>query len=134
MIMKIRAYVFLLLFIIPFILPLKVNALANPAATSCVDSGGDYQIITNPDGSQSGKCVYIGGFECSSYEFFKGSGCLPQQLLFGNSLIWWIIRLSLLCLVSIIFYRIYKRLNNPKYIKVQTSPQWFRKMKLKTFG
>lgn len=45
--------------------------LANPAATFCVESGGQYQIHTAADGGQSGTCTLADGTEMDAWEYFR---------------------------------------------------------------
>ncbi|WP_068116998.1 putative hemolysin [Tropicimonas marinistellae] len=45
--------------------------LPNPAAVFCVESGGQYEIRTVADGSQSGVCILPGGEEADAWEFFR---------------------------------------------------------------
>jgi len=52
--------------------------IANPAAVYCEEQGYDYQIITNPDGSQSGICVFTDGSECDGQLYYTGE-CMPQN-------------------------------------------------------
>lgn len=54
--------------------------IANPAAVYCKEQGYDYQIITNPDGSQSGVCVFTDGSECDGQLYYTGE-CAPQQVI-----------------------------------------------------
>jgi putative hemolysin len=46
--------------------------MANPSATYCESKGYTYQIITNPDGSQSGNCVFPSGKVCDGWAYYRG--------------------------------------------------------------
>lgn len=46
--------------------------LANPASVYCIDNGYRNEIRTNPDGSQTGYCVFPNGRECEEWEFLRG--------------------------------------------------------------
>ena len=46
--------------------------IANPSATFCVSKNYTYQIVTNPDGSQSGNCVFPNGKACDGWAYFRG--------------------------------------------------------------
>lgn len=45
--------------------------LANPASTYCVDQGYENVIRTNPDGSQTGYCIFPDGTECEEWQFYR---------------------------------------------------------------
>ncbi|HMK15979.1 MAG TPA: DUF333 domain-containing protein, partial [Methanomicrobiales archaeon] len=47
-------------------------AIANPSATFCVSKNYSYQIVTNPDGSQSGNCVFPNGKACDGWAYYRG--------------------------------------------------------------
>ena len=47
-------------------------AIANPSATFCVAKNYSYRIVTNPDGSQSGNCVFPSGKACDGWEYYRG--------------------------------------------------------------
>ena len=47
-------------------------AIANPSATFCVSMNYTYQIVTNPDGSQSGNCVFTNGKACDGWAYYRG--------------------------------------------------------------
>ncbi|MBS3087794.1 DUF333 domain-containing protein [Candidatus Pacearchaeota archaeon] len=47
-------------------------AIANPAATFCIEQGGESKIKTNEDGSQSGLCI-IDGQEYDDWEYFRNN-------------------------------------------------------------
>ncbi|WP_305405198.1 DUF333 domain-containing protein [Photobacterium leiognathi] len=54
-------------------LPTQPTAnMANPAATYCVEHGGNYQITTNKDGSQAGVCHFKNGSQCDGWEYLRG--------------------------------------------------------------
>ena len=44
--------------------------LANPAATFCIDSGGQYE-IRDGDNGQSGVCILPNGTEVDAWEYFR---------------------------------------------------------------
>ncbi len=46
--------------------------MANPSATFCVSKGYTYQIVTNPDGSQAGNCVFTNGKACDGWAYYRG--------------------------------------------------------------
>jgi hypothetical protein len=47
-------------------------AMPNPASKYCVDQGYNNTIRTNPDGSQTGYCIFPNGRECEEWAFFRG--------------------------------------------------------------
>jgi len=49
--------------------------LANPASIYCKEQGGESKIITAPDGSQSGQCVFSDGRKCDEWQFFRTKIC-----------------------------------------------------------
>lgn len=51
------------------------SGLANPASVYCVEQGGKSKIITAPDGSQSGQCVFADGRQCDEWQFFRSKEC-----------------------------------------------------------
>jgi putative hemolysin len=48
------------------------TALANPAAVFCESKNYTYRIVTNPDGSQSGNCVFPSGKACEGWAYYRG--------------------------------------------------------------
>ena len=48
------------------------SAIANPSAVFCESKNYTYQIVTNPDGSQDGNCVFPNGKSCNGWAFFRG--------------------------------------------------------------
>jgi putative hemolysin len=52
--------------------PTTGSQLANPSATFCVSKNYTYQIVTKPDGSQSGNCVFPSGKACDGWAYFRG--------------------------------------------------------------
>lgn len=44
--------------------------LANPAATFCVESGGEYRIVDGADG-QTGRCTLPDGRDLDAWEYFR---------------------------------------------------------------
>lgn len=50
----------------------KPSEIANPASVFCLEHGGDSQIQTNLDGSQTGYCVFSDGSQCEEWAFYRG--------------------------------------------------------------
>lgn len=46
--------------------------IPNPSATNCIQEGYEYEIRTNPDGSQTGYCISSEEKECEAWEYFRG--------------------------------------------------------------
>ena len=46
--------------------------IANPSATFCESKNYTYQIVTNPDGSQAGNCVFTNGKSCDGWAYYRG--------------------------------------------------------------
>jgi putative hemolysin len=46
--------------------------LPNPASKYCIDQGYNITIRTNPDGSQTGYCIFPDGRECEEWAYFRG--------------------------------------------------------------
>jgi putative hemolysin len=46
--------------------------IANPSATFCESKNYTYRIITNPDGSQDGYCVFPSGKQCDGWSYYRG--------------------------------------------------------------
>lgn len=44
--------------------------LPNPASVYCEEQGGTLEIRTNPDGSQTGYCIFPDGSECEEWIYF----------------------------------------------------------------
>ena len=51
--------------------------LPNPASVYCIEQGGTSEIRTNPDGSQTGYCVFPDRTECEQWPFYRGE-CEPR--------------------------------------------------------
>lgn len=49
--------------------------IANPASVYCQEQGGKSEIITAPDGSQGGQCVFSDGRKCDEWQFFRTKAC-----------------------------------------------------------
>ena len=49
--------------------------IANPASVYCRTQGGKSKIITDPDGSQRGNCVFVDDRECDEWQFFRTKIC-----------------------------------------------------------
>jgi putative hemolysin len=47
-------------------------AIANPSAVYCESMNYTYKIVTNPDGSQSGICVFPNGKSCDGWAYYRG--------------------------------------------------------------
>lgn len=47
------------------------SQIANPASVYCEEQGGNSEIRTNEDGSQTGYCIFE-NFECEEWAFYKG--------------------------------------------------------------
>jgi len=50
--------------------------LPNPASKYCIEQGYNITIRTNPDGSQTGYCIFPDGRECEEWAYFRGE-CTP---------------------------------------------------------
>ncbi len=50
--------------------------LPNPASVFCVDKGGQLEIRTAADGSQTGYCIFADGSECDEWAYYRGQ-CAP---------------------------------------------------------
>jgi putative hemolysin len=50
--------------------------LSNPASKYCIEQGYNITIRTNPDGSQTGYCIFPDGRECEEWAYFRGE-CTP---------------------------------------------------------
>lgn len=55
------------------------SSIANPASVYCIDHGGKDKIMTNPDGSQFGMCIFPDSSQCEEWQYFKGQ-CNPGQI------------------------------------------------------
>jgi hypothetical protein len=53
--------------------------LANPASVNCVNKGGNSEIRTNSDGSQTGYCTFPDGSECEEWAFYRNQ-CSPANV------------------------------------------------------
>ena len=53
----------------------KNISIANPASVYCREQGGKSKIITDPDGSQKGDCIFADGRRCDEWQFFKTKTC-----------------------------------------------------------
>ncbi len=47
------------------------TSMANPAATFCVENGGEYQIRKNADGSEYGVCLLSDGTEVDAWDYLR---------------------------------------------------------------
>ncbi len=59
-------------------------AMPNPASKYCVDQGYNNTIRTNPDGSQTGYCIFPNGRECEEWAYFRGECKLGTANLTKN--------------------------------------------------
>jgi putative hemolysin len=50
--------------------------LPNPASAYCEQNGNKLEIVTAPDGSQSGVCVFPNGSSCDEWAYYRGE-CGP---------------------------------------------------------
>ncbi len=48
------------------------SQLPNPASKYCIEQGYNITIRTNPDGSQTGYCIFPDGSECEEWAYFRG--------------------------------------------------------------
>ena len=68
--------IFIILLILTVIFVLNYNKkninsqISDPAAEYCISSGYDYQIKTNPDGSQYGTCTFFDDSKCNAWDYF----------------------------------------------------------------
>lgn len=60
----------LIIFIYYFIPSNNNQKISDPAAEYCTNSGYDYKIETNVDGSQYGTCIFLDNSKCSAWDFF----------------------------------------------------------------
>ncbi|MGB2964557.1 MAG: DUF333 domain-containing protein [Anaerolineales bacterium] len=58
--------------------PAEVD-MSNPASDYCVQQGNVLEIVTAPDGNQSGMCIFPDGSSCDEWAFFRGE-CGPAPL------------------------------------------------------
>ncbi|WP_170460460.1 putative hemolysin [Ruegeria arenilitoris] len=47
------------------------TTMANPAATFCIENGGEYQIRKNSDGSEYGVCILEDGTEVDAWDYLR---------------------------------------------------------------
>jgi hypothetical protein len=55
--------------------PTSSPQIPNPASVYCEKHGGKLKIITNPDGSQYGLCIFPDGRQCEEWDFFRTKTC-----------------------------------------------------------
>lgn len=60
------------------------TAIANPASVYCIQHGGIIKIITDPDGSQRGICVFPDGSQCDEWAYYRGE-CSPANRTAGQA-------------------------------------------------
>mgnify|MGYP001821155860 FL=1 len=58
--------------------PTSEADMPNPASAYCEQQGYRLQIVTAPDGSQQGLCVFPDGSTCDEWAYFRGE-CGPGQ-------------------------------------------------------
>lgn len=64
--------------------PAEVD-MSNPASDYCVQQGNVLEIVTAPDGNQSGMCIFPDGSSCDEWAFFRGEcGPAPLEILLVN--------------------------------------------------
>lgn len=51
------------------------STITNPASVYCIDQGGQSKIMSNPDGSQYGLCIFSDGRQCDEWDFFRTKIC-----------------------------------------------------------
>lgn len=88
--------------------PSKTFGMPAPAALSCESVGGQYKIITDANGGQSGVCNYPLGFKCSDLQYYKEGGCTVQNLVSG-ALHFWPVTFIILFVVFTIVYSLTKK-------------------------
>ena len=55
--------------------PTPEVGIANPASVYCEEQGGKLEIRKNPDGSETGWCLFPDGRECDEWNFFRSKKC-----------------------------------------------------------
>jgi uncharacterized protein len=58
--------------------PLPAWALANPASTFCVETGGRSEILQTASGAQLGICILPGGEIVEEWAYFRARHPQPQ--------------------------------------------------------
>lgn len=58
--------------------PTAAIGMPNPASVYCQEQGGQLEIRTAADGSQTGYCLFADGSECEEWAFMRGE-CAPGQ-------------------------------------------------------
>lgn len=94
------------------IFPKNAFALAAPAATSCINTGGNIQTIYENNIPTSGICHYPLGFQCTDYQFYQTNECTAMVLFFG-SLHLWPTRIIYLFIALFLVYFLYRRFKHP---------------------
>jgi len=88
-----RNSIFIILSIIVVVLSFSLTAIImnyqmqktlSPSVQDCINRGGNYQIIRNADGSESGRCLLPGGAVCTDEQYYS-EGCYPMQIVQPNS-------------------------------------------------
>lgn len=104
--------VFFSLFTLLAVLPKNIYVIATPAATSCINTGGNIETIYENGIPTSGICLYPLGFQCADYQFYQTNECTAMILFFGslNSLPTQII---FLLIALLLVYFLYKRFKYP---------------------
>lgn len=70
------------------VFPKNTFALAAPAATSCNNTGGNYELIYEGVLPRSGVCRYLFGVQCTDYQFYQTNECAAMVLFFGSLNSW----------------------------------------------
>ncbi|MCJ8156205.1 DUF333 domain-containing protein [Sphingomonas sp. LaA6.9] len=52
--------------------------MPNPAAVHCTDLGGKVEIVTGPDGGQTGICHLPDGRQCEEWALFRDKTCVAK--------------------------------------------------------
>lgn len=100
------------LFLLLPLFPKNTYALAAPAATSCNNTGGNYELIYKGALPTSGVCNYPLGIQCSDYQFYQTSECTGMVLFFG-SLHSWPARILFSAVLIFLVYLFAKRFKHP---------------------
>ena len=63
--------------------PTPGAGMPNPASVHCEEHGGQVEIVTAADGSQSGLCRFPDGSACDEWAYYRGE-CTPCQATPGT--------------------------------------------------
>lgn len=76
-----KKIILILLTLIIFISACKNQEALSPSVIDCQKHKGTYQIINNPDGSQTGKCILPDNIICTDEQYFQTEkGCYANQI------------------------------------------------------